>query len=240
MQSVFDYSNELLKFNEIIKVASWQIPFSIFSSMSLNIINTICSIASFYQVNLEVIEDNEISIENGFLNAMEDQNDEIKFDSSTILKKIHEACCIGRWILLIFYQYPKDLMNLISKLLDLLRNQNKIRNSFRLIIDFQNVEKKFVPKIFLNDQTLVYYMGEENLDEMEGFNDIWANILNDNILPNNICMRNESTNENFLPTLKSNFSNRFTLNNEVSEISIEEMKTQEDGEDIIENMKLLA
>lgn len=237
MTSIFEYSNELLKFHEFIKIASWHIPFAIFSSNSINIINTICSIASFYQVCLEVFENDEIRKEDFNLAQMKEQKNEIKFANSEILQKIHESSQQGNWILLIFYEFPNYLINLINDLLEALKNENQIKNSFRLILDFQNTKKSSISENLLVNNCIVYYMDEENLDEMEGFNDVWANILNDKILPTNIAVRNE-TNEDFLPTEKSSFSKKFTLNNEVSEISLEEFKNIEtEQESLIEKIQ---
>lgn len=239
MSSIFEYSNELLKFHEFIKIASWHIPFVIFSSNSINIINSICSIASFYQVCLEVFENDEIKKEDFNLAQIKDQKNEIKFANSQILQKIHESSHQGNWILLIFYEFPKNLIKLISDLLEALNIENQIKNSFRLILDLQHIKKASILENLLVNNSIIYHMDEENLDEMEGFNDVWANILNDKILPTNIAIRNE-TNEDFLPTQKSSFSKKFTLNNEVSEISLEEFKNIEtEQESLIEKIQII-
>jgi hypothetical protein len=39
-----------------------------------------------------------------------------------------------------------------------------------------------VPESFLFDQCVKFYLTEKNNEDMEGFNDVWANILNDDLL----------------------------------------------------------
>ena len=180
-----------MKFHEFIKIASWQKAFSIFSIPSINLINTLCSIASFYSVAFEVFENEEIELENSNLSKCKENNDLIP--ESKILNAINEAALLGNWITLIIYEFPTFLWEIINALLESLRNENKITNSFRLILDLQNSKEKSISINFLSDQTIIYCMNEDNLDEMEGFNDIWANILNDKILPTVIAASENET-----------------------------------------------
>lgn len=53
--AIFDFSEEPMKLHSFIKTASWSYPVAVKASESINIVNTICSIASFYGVGLEVI-----------------------------------------------------------------------------------------------------------------------------------------------------------------------------------------
>jgi hypothetical protein len=39
-----------------------------------------------------------------------------------------------------------------------------------------------VPSSFLADECVRFYLTERNNEDMEGFNDVWANILNDDLL----------------------------------------------------------
>ena len=43
------------KLHNFIKTASWSLPIALFTSNSINIVNTVCSIASYYGVGLEVL-----------------------------------------------------------------------------------------------------------------------------------------------------------------------------------------
>lgn len=53
--AVFDFNEELIKLHSFIKTASWSYPVAIKTHESINIVNTICSIASYYDVSLEVV-----------------------------------------------------------------------------------------------------------------------------------------------------------------------------------------
>lgn len=55
LTTIFDYTEDLTKLHNFIKTASWSIPIGLFTSNSINIVNTVCSIASYYGVGLEVL-----------------------------------------------------------------------------------------------------------------------------------------------------------------------------------------
>ena len=55
MTTIFDFTEELTKLHNFIKTASWSLPVALFTQNSINIVNTVCSIASYYGVGLEVL-----------------------------------------------------------------------------------------------------------------------------------------------------------------------------------------
>jgi hypothetical protein len=55
LSTIFDFNEDLNKLHNFIKTASWSLPISLFTSNSINIVNTVCSIASYYGVGLEVL-----------------------------------------------------------------------------------------------------------------------------------------------------------------------------------------
>lgn len=55
LTTIFDFTEDLTKLHNFIKTASWSIPVGLFTSNSINIVNTVCSIASYYGVGLEVL-----------------------------------------------------------------------------------------------------------------------------------------------------------------------------------------
>ena len=60
--------------------------------------------------------------------------------------------------------------------------QGKILNTFRLFFDFQGYSLQEIPESFLFTHSVKFYLTEKNNEDMEGFNDVWANILNDDLL----------------------------------------------------------
>lgn len=55
-------------------------------------------------------------------------------------------------------------------------------NTFRLFFDLQGYSIQEIPESFLFSHSVKFYLTERNNEDMEGFNDVWANILNDNLL----------------------------------------------------------
>lgn len=55
LTTIFDFTEELGKLHSFIKTASWNMPIALFTQNSINIVNTVCSIASYYGVGLEVL-----------------------------------------------------------------------------------------------------------------------------------------------------------------------------------------
>lgn len=55
LTTIFDFTEELSKLHTFIKTASWNLPIALLTQNSINIVNTVCSIASYYGVGLEVL-----------------------------------------------------------------------------------------------------------------------------------------------------------------------------------------
>ena len=55
LSTIFDFTEDLNKLHNFIKTASWSLPIALFTHSSINIVNTVCSIASYYGVGLEVL-----------------------------------------------------------------------------------------------------------------------------------------------------------------------------------------
>jgi len=63
-----------------------------------------------------------------------------------------------------------------------MQKEGKVVNTFRLFFDLQGYSLKEIPETFLFDNCVKFYLTEKNNEDMEGFNDVWANILNDDLL----------------------------------------------------------
>mmetsp|Transcript_23297 Transcript_23297/g.22890 ORF Transcript_23297/g.22890 Transcript_23297/m.22890 type:complete len:233 (+) Transcript_23297:3530-4228(+) len=55
LSKVFSFNEEFMKLHQFVRTASWTQPIALFALNSLNVINTVCSIASYYGVGLEVL-----------------------------------------------------------------------------------------------------------------------------------------------------------------------------------------
>lgn len=63
-----------------------------------------------------------------------------------------------------------------------MQKEGKVVNTFWLFFDLQGYSLKEIPETFLFDHCVKFYLTEKNNEDMEGFNDVWANILNDDLL----------------------------------------------------------
>ena len=66
-----------------------------------------------------------------------------------------------------------------------MQEQDKVKNSFRFIIDMQGYEQHEYPFSFGVENALKFFLTELNCDDMEGFNDVWAHALNSRIIKDN-------------------------------------------------------
>mmetsp|Transcript_23297 Transcript_23297/g.22892 ORF Transcript_23297/g.22892 Transcript_23297/m.22892 type:complete len:180 (+) Transcript_23297:4289-4828(+) len=106
------------------------------------------------------------------------------------LKTIEECALSGQWVFISTVKFP-SFWNQMCRLLEKLRKENKMSNNFRVFVDMQGLLQNEIPDSFLFEFGIRFYMTEKNNEDMEGFNDIWANILNDKIL-------NDITEQQFL------------------------------------------
>lgn len=60
--------------------------------------------------------------------------------------------------------------------------KGKVLNTFRIFFDLQGYSMLEIPSAFLFDNSISFYLTDKNNEDMEGFNDVWANILNDDLL----------------------------------------------------------
>lgn len=97
------------------------------------------------------------------------------------VKQVTEAAINGSWLLVSAKHFPTFWPSAKSALQALLK-ENKVQNSFRLIFDFQNYKLSDIPSDFLSSESAVFHMCPTNLEDMEGLNDVWAHILNDDLL----------------------------------------------------------
>lgn len=61
-------------------------------------------------------------------------------------------------------------------------HKGKIMNTFRIFFDLQGYSMGEIPESFAFDRAVKFYLTDKNGEDMEGFNDVWANILNDDLL----------------------------------------------------------
>lgn len=87
----------------------------------------------------------------------------------------------GTWVLISTLKFPSFWYKIARKL-EKLHKKGKVLNTFRLFFDLQGYSLQEIPESFLFNHSVKFYLTEKNNEDMEGFNDIWANILNDDLL----------------------------------------------------------
>lgn len=60
--------------------------------------------------------------------------------------------------------------------------KGEILNTFRIFFDLQGYSSQEIPSSFFFNECIKFYLSDRNNEDMEGFNDVWANILNDDLL----------------------------------------------------------
>ena len=211
LKDILDVSFDFLKFHKFIKTASWPLPIAIHAAGSLNLVNTICSIASFYGVGLEVLrtdDDNSIirtrieksiglskkfwpyekepkfaaAYERELLEA-DDRRQLLTVQSS--LDLIRDCALQGNWVLISTVKMI-SYWHKVCALLEDLYKAGRTAHSFRLFIDWQFMHRKDIPETLLFDHAFSFYLTELNADDMEGYNDVWAHILDSTIIKGEI------------------------------------------------------
>jgi hypothetical protein len=87
----------------------------------------------------------------------------------------------GTWVLISTLKFPSFWYK-ISRKLEKMHRKGKVLNTFRLFFDLQGYSIQEIPESFLFNHSVKFFLTEKNNEDMEGFNDVWANILNDDLL----------------------------------------------------------
>lgn len=261
--AVFEFNEELVKLHSFIKTASWSYPIATMTFEAINIVNTICSIASFYDVGLEVIRTDaanplvvdpnysaNVAIHSNMIldeqpvrknkkGKKSKENTDVDPDVPAILETIQpqgfsmkykvsdaendaknngvksalsiiERCAEnGAWVLISTPEFPSFWPKMCNLLDKMRKERHRIKNSFRIFVDLQAYDLKTVSTSFLSEHSLRFVLTEANNEDMEGFNDIWANILNGDII-------NNSDNISEHPSLQMNNPNLDIKQNDTS------------------------
>jgi hypothetical protein len=108
----------------------------------------------------------------------EDKQQQSQTSSIELILKCAEN---GTWVLISTLKFPSFWYNVVRKL-EKMYQEGKVLNTFRLFFDLQGYAANEIPESFLFNHSVKFYLADTNNEDMEGFNDVWANILNDEIL----------------------------------------------------------
>ena len=97
------------------------------------------------------------------------------------LKIIEKAARTGSWVLVSTIRFPQFWKKAVS-LLERLEDKNLIDDQFRLIFDLQGYGQNDISDSFLFDSSILFHMTEQNVEEFQGYDDIWTAILDERVL----------------------------------------------------------
>jgi hypothetical protein len=120
-------------------------------------------------------------LKDGYAKDELDIDDKQASQNQSSLQLIEKCAENGTWVLISTLKFPSFWYK-VSNLLAEMQEKGRVVNTFRLFFDLQGYSLKEIPENFLFDHCVKFYLTEKNNEDMEGFNDVWANILNDDIL----------------------------------------------------------
>jgi hypothetical protein len=98
------------------------------------------------------------------------------------LETIERAACQGSWVVVASLRFPSYWHKIIS-LLDKLRGQNRIMNTFRLIFDLQGFSQSEIPDSFLFKYSVTFHLtSKSNSEQLENMQDIWSTVMDPQVL----------------------------------------------------------
>ena len=178
LNSIFEYQEDYFKLNHFIKSASWSVPITLHSWPGINIVNIICSLANYYGVGLEVIRTDPELDENS------------KSETIETLELIEKCAEEGTWVLISTTKFPSFWKKTVD-MLNQMRDKQEISNTFRLYIDVQGLKHYEIPDHFLARESIRFYMSFQNTEDLEGFEDVWSNILLEKVLKEEIIEKEQ-------------------------------------------------
>lgn len=111
-------------------------------------------------------------------------NPDKKLSGGTVVdpvQLIERSAKMGSWVLISTIRFPQFWKKVCDKLRELGEN-GLISDQFRIIFDLQGYAQNDISDSFLFDHAISFHMTEQNVEEFEGFDDIWSTILDERIL----------------------------------------------------------
>ena len=112
------------------------------------------------------------------------------------MELIAKCTAEGTWVLISTSKFPSFWKKIIDNLNEI-RENGAISNTFRLFVDVQGLRHYEIPDNFLHEECVRFYMAQINTEDLEGFDDIWSNVLLENVLKTEI-IENEQISSIFI------------------------------------------
>ena len=158
------------------------IPITVNAFPSINVINFLCSLSAYYEINFYIVRDGNI-----YENNIIDNNNfgyQYLIDGG-LFELIKEGMKKGYWILICEkvdnVKFMKIMWELYNNINDKEINLNK---NFKIFFDEKLIEDNCQKDI--ENHTLIININNDNVDDLEAAHDIWVNVLEEKILTDSV------------------------------------------------------
>ena len=94
---------------------------------------------------------------------------------------MEQAAKAGSWIVVSTVRFPQFWKRMCDRLTEL-SLAGEVDDNFRLLFDLQGFTQNDISDSFLFDHCLPFHLTEQNMEEFEGFEDVWSAILDERVL----------------------------------------------------------
>ena len=156
------------------------VPITVNAFSSINIINFLCSLSAYYEINFYIVRNGNIYEKNIIDNI--NYGYQYLIDGG-LFELIKEGMKKGYWILICEkidnIKFMKIMWELYNNLNDINLNKN-----FKLFFDEKLIEDNCQKSI--ENNTMIININYENVDDLEAAHDIWVNVLEEKILTESV------------------------------------------------------
>ena len=156
------------------------IPITVNAFPSINVINFLCSLSAYYEINFYIVRNSNIYNKN----IIENSNYGYQYlIDGEIFNLIKEGMQKGYWILI---SEKIDIIKFMKILYELYNNVNEIgiNKNFKIFFDEKLIEENCQKAI--ENNTMIININYENVDDLEAAHDIWVNVLEEKILTDSV------------------------------------------------------
>ena len=156
------------------------VPITVNAFPSINIINFLCSLSAYYEINFYIVRNGNIYEKNIIDNI--NYGYQYLIDGG-LIELLKEGMKKGYWILICEkidnIKFMKIMWELYNNLNDINLNKN-----FKLFFDEKLIEDNCQKSI--ENNTMIVNINYENVDDLEAAHDIWVNVLEEKILTESV------------------------------------------------------
>ena len=156
------------------------IPITVNAFPSINVINFLCSLSAYYEINFFIVRNGNIYNKNIIDNS--NYGYQYLIDGG-IFNLIKEGMQKGYWILIC---EKVDIIKFMKILYELYNNVDEIgiNKNFKIFFDEKLIEENCQKAI--ENNTMIININYENVDDLEAAHDIWVNVLEEKILTDSV------------------------------------------------------